>query len=159
LNPASLRQHPQESMNSLEEHGGRLLVIFDGHCGLCNRSVRWLLRRDRADRLRFAASESPKVAGLLERHGIPAAAPGPSTLLAVCDAGGPAERVLLRSQAVLALLAELPRPWPAVAAALAWLPRPVRDLGYRLIARCRYRIWGRLERCPLPAPEQRERFL
>ena len=146
-------------MDELHDIGDRLLVIFDGHCGLCNRSVRWLLRRDQADRLRFAASESPKVAGLLRRHGIPARAPGPSTLLAVRDAGGPAECVLLRSDAVLALLAELPRPWPALAAALAWIPRPLRDLGYRLIARCRYRIWGRLESCPLPSAEERERFL
>jgi predicted DCC family thiol-disulfide oxidoreductase YuxK len=73
--------------------------------------------------------------------------------------GGPAERVLARSEAVLALLAELPRPWPAVAAALGWIPRPLRDLGYRLIARWRYRIWGRLESCPVPTAEERKRFL
>jgi predicted DCC family thiol-disulfide oxidoreductase YuxK len=56
-------------VNSFEELGGRLLVIFDGQCGFCNRSVRWFLRRDRRDRLRFVASDSPKVAELLARHG------------------------------------------------------------------------------------------
>jgi predicted DCC family thiol-disulfide oxidoreductase YuxK len=141
--------------------GDRLLVIFDGHCGLCNRSVRWFLRRDRRDRLRFVASESAKVAGLLERHEIetPDSGLGPETILVVRDAGGPAERVLVRSEAVLALLDELPRPWPAVAAALDWIPRPVRDLGYRLIAHWRYRIWGRLKSCPIPAAGEWERFL
>ncbi|MDR3751917.1 MAG: DCC1-like thiol-disulfide oxidoreductase family protein [Terracidiphilus sp.] len=141
--------------------GDRVLVVFDGRCGLCNRAVRWLLRRDRRDRLRFAASESAKVAGLLARHGMGTAARGSAqdTILVVRDAGGAAEKILVRSDGVVALLRELPRPWPAVAAALQWIPRPVRELGYRLIARWRYRIWGRLEICPVPTTEERERFL
>ncbi len=148
-------------MSNVEKSGGRLLVIYDGRCGLCNRAVRWLLRRDRRERLRFAAFESPKVAGLLARRGIgaPDAGWGPSTILVVREFGSPSESLLARSEAVRALLAELPRPWPAVAAALKWTPRPLRDLGYRLIARWRYRIWGRLESCPLPAAEERNRFL
>jgi predicted DCC family thiol-disulfide oxidoreductase YuxK len=136
-------------------------VIFDGHCGLCNGRCEWLLRRDLRDRLRFAAAQSPQVAGLLARHGIGSPDPesGPATILVVRDSGGPAEQMLARSEAALAVLRELPRPWPAVAAALGWIPRPVLDLGYRLIARWRYRIWGRLENCPLPTAESRTRFL
>jgi predicted DCC family thiol-disulfide oxidoreductase YuxK len=143
------------------EIGDRLLVIFDGHCGFCNRAVRWFLRRDRHDRLRFAASESPKVAGLLARHGMGATdlASSPNTMLVVRDPDGPAERVFVRSDAALALLRELPRPWPGVGVLFGWVPRPVRELGYRLIARWRYCIWGRLESCPIPAAEERTRFL
>ena len=140
-----------------------MLVIFDGHCGLCNGSVRWFLRRDRLDRMRFVASESPRVAGLLARHGIGAVtengAVAPSSIMVVRDADGPEERVLVRSEAVLALLDELPGPWPRVAKALRWVPRAARDWGYRLIARWRYRIWGRLASCPLPTAEERGRFL
>lgn len=145
--------------------GDRVLVVFDGYCGLCNRSVRWFLRRDRRDRLRFVAFESPLVAGLLARHGISAAGPGsglgsgPSSILVVRDPDGAKEQLLDRSTGVLAMLAELPRPWPAVGAALGWIPRPLRDLGYRLIARWRYRVWGRYESCPLPTAEERGRFL
>jgi predicted DCC family thiol-disulfide oxidoreductase YuxK len=146
-----------ESMNSLAELDGRLLVVFDGHCGLCDRSVRWLLRRDRQDRLRFAASESPQVAELLVRHGFSTA--GPETILAVRDAGGPEEQILVRSAAFVALLGELPRPWPVVAAGLRWIPRVLLDAAYRLVARWRYRIWGRQESCPVPTPAQRTRFL
>ena len=148
-------------MNPLDQLGDRLLVIFDGHCGLCNGAVRWLLRHDRRDRLRFAASESPTVAGLLVRNGAGGQNPAqvPDTILAVRDPGGAEERVLVRSDAALALLGELPRPWPAVAAALGWIPRPLRNLGYRIVARCRYRIRGRLESCPLPETGQREKFL
>jgi len=144
-------------MNSLAELGGRLLVVYDGHCGLCNKSVRWLLKRDRAERLRFVASESPQMAGLLPRHGF--SATGPETILVVREAGEPKEQILARSEAVVALLRELPWPWPWVAAGLRWTPRVLRDKGYRLVARWRYRLWGRLESCPIPTPEQRERFL
>jgi predicted DCC family thiol-disulfide oxidoreductase YuxK len=149
------------SVSGLDEIGGRILVIFDGSCGFCNRAVRWLLARDRRDRLRFVASESAKVAGILARPGLdaPVAANGPGTMLVVRDAGGPAEMVLVRSDAVVTLLRELPRPWLGVGVVLKWIPRPLRDLGYRLVACWRYRIWGRLESCPVPTAEERARFL
>jgi predicted DCC family thiol-disulfide oxidoreductase YuxK len=148
-------------MNNLAELGGRLLVIYDGQCGLCYRVVRWLLRSDRRDRLRFAAAESAKVAGLLARLGIslPDAKFGPATILVVRNFNHPAEQVLMRSEAILALLAELPHPWPTVETVLSRVPRPVLDLGYRLIADWRYRIWGRLESCPVPTAEVGQRFL
>ena len=137
--------------------GGRVLVVFDGHCGLCNGTVRWLLRRDRRDRLRFVAMESAKVEGMLARLGM--SGMRLETMLVVREAGGAQERALMRSDAVVALLKELPRPWPWVGAALGMVPRAVRDGGYRLVARWRYRIWGKLESCPVPTAEERERFL
>ncbi len=148
-------------MTNRIELGGRLQVIFDGHCGFCNGLVWWFLKRDRHDRLRFVASQSPKVAELLARHGLSSAdlETGLNTILIVRDADGPSERVLLRSDAAVAMLLELPRPWPDVGRLIGWIPRPVRDLGYRLVARWRYRIWGRLESCPVPTPEEQERFL
>jgi predicted DCC family thiol-disulfide oxidoreductase YuxK len=60
---------------------------------------------------------------------------------------------------VEAMLRELPRPWPAVAVALGWVPGFLSDPAYRLVARWRYRIWGRLESCPIPTAEERARFL
>jgi predicted DCC family thiol-disulfide oxidoreductase YuxK len=148
-------------MNNFAELGSRLLVIYDGQCGLCNHVVHWLVRRDSQDRLRFAAAESAKVAGLLARLGIslPDAKFGPATILVVRNFNHPAEQVLVRSEAILALLAELPHPWPTVETVLCWVPRPVLDLGYRLIARWRYRIWGRLESCLVPTAEEGQRFL
>jgi len=83
----------------------------------------------------------------------------PETILVVRNTGGAAESVLVRSDAVVALLRELPRPWPWVGVALRLIPQVLRDLGYRLVARWRYRIWGRLESCPMPSAEERERFL
>ena len=141
--------------------GGRLLVIFDGYCGFCNGSVRWFLRRDHEDRLRFVASQSPKVSGLLARlgMGLPGSELGTNTIVVVRDPGGPDERVFIRSEAAREMLGELPQPWRAVGVLFGWIPRPVRDLGYRLVARWRYRIWGRVESCPLPTAEDRAHFL
>ena len=153
-------------MSELSKIGDRLLVIFDGHCGFCNRSIRWFLRRDRLDRLRFIPSESPKVADLFARRRISETKDGlgssrfaPSTILVVTNPDAPVEQVLVRSDAAIAMLRQLPSPWPAVAAVLGWVPRPLRDLGYGLVARYRYRIWGRLETCPIPTARERERFL
>lgn len=146
--------------------GSRLLVVYDGYCGLCNRTVRWLLARDRRDRLRFAPSSSPAVAALLTRHGFtPDASPngpfpsGPGTILVVRNPGSTSEQVLIRSSAVAALLATLPGPWPAAALALRLVPRPLRDLAYSIIARWRYHIWGRFAACPLFTPDEQARFL
>jgi predicted DCC family thiol-disulfide oxidoreductase YuxK len=146
-------------VTSLANFGGRLLVVFDGHCGLCNGWVRWLIRRDRRDRLRFAAFDSPGVAELLERHTIFPVLSAPETILVVQDTGTPLERVLVRSDAVLAVLSVLPRPWPTIAAGLSLFPRLLRDGVYRLVARFRYRLWGRLDSCPVPTPAERGRFL
>jgi predicted DCC family thiol-disulfide oxidoreductase YuxK len=148
-------------VSGINSFDGKLLVIFDGRCGFCNGLVRWLLRRDRLNRLRFVSSDSPKVAALLARHGIDAAtATGNSgTVLAVQRLDSPAESVLIRSNAILALLRQLPQPWPVIGAIFRLIPRPVRDLGYRLVARFRYRIWGRLDACPIPTAAERNHFL
>jgi predicted DCC family thiol-disulfide oxidoreductase YuxK len=148
-------------MSELKEVGDRLLVIFDGHCGFCNRTVRWFLRRDREDRLRFVATESPKVGELLARHGLGTQGSelGPETVVVVRDPGGAKERVYTRSDAAREMLAVLPQPWRGAGAVFGWIPRPVRDIGYRLVARWRYRIWGRLDSCPIPTPAERARFL
>jgi predicted DCC family thiol-disulfide oxidoreductase YuxK len=106
-------------VSDLENIGDRLLVVFDGHCGFCNRSVRWFLTRDRNDRLRFVPSESPKVAAILARYEITQTDDGlgsptlaPSTIVVIRDLDNPAEQVLVRSNAAIAMLRELPRPWP-----------------------------------------------
>ena len=69
------------------------------------------------------------------------------------------ERVLVRSEAVAAALQELPGLWPAVAKGLRAVPLPVRDAGYRVVARVRYGLGGRLEACPLPTEAEQAKFL
>jgi predicted DCC family thiol-disulfide oxidoreductase YuxK len=126
-------------------------------CGLCNRLNRFLLRRDRHARLRFAALQSPIARQLLAAHGL-----DPSDLDTVYVLAGwrtETERVLSRSAAVLYALGELGGPWRMVAYAGRIVPRPIADLVYRAVARSRYRLFGRFDACQLPPPEGRERFL
>lgn len=148
-------------MDGLSNAATKLLVVYDGRCGFCNGAVRWLLKRDRHDRLRFVAFESPSITELLEQHGIAGAQvrSNPDTMLVVRDAGGPQERVWTRSDAWAIVLQSLPGTWPAVGRMFGWIPRWLRDLGYRFVARARYLLAGRLESCPLPSPAERARFL
>jgi predicted DCC family thiol-disulfide oxidoreductase YuxK len=136
---------------------GRLLVIYDGYCGFCNGWVRWFLKRDRHDRLRFAPSESPVVAELLARHGFGELAP--STIFVAEAAGSSGERLLTRSNAVIAIFRELSGGWPLAARMLRLIPRVLRDFGYDRIAAVRYRIAGRYSSCPVPTAEERGHFL
>jgi predicted DCC family thiol-disulfide oxidoreductase YuxK len=133
---------------------GRLLVLFDGQCGMCNGLVRWLLRRDRSARLVFAARESEAGVEWLRHVGMQ-----DDTMAVIADRGGPKEQALIRSDAILAVVAQLPAPWPALARVARLVPRPLRDLAYRWVAQQRFRIWGQLPQCPLPTPADRERFL
>ena len=146
-------------MESFPELGDRLLVIYDGQCGFCNRTVRWFLRRDHHDRLRFAPSDSPKVLEIMGRHSAQVSELSPTTILVIRAPGLSSEQVLVRSDAAIALLAALPGPWPTIAEVFQWIPRPLRDLGYRIIAHWRYRIWGRFDTCPIPTPQERAHFL
>ena len=137
------------------------VVLYDGVCGLCNRAVRFVLRRDRDGLFRFAPLQGELARAALARHGLapPAAdSSDPGTLYVVIDAGGRDERLLARSEAVLFILRNLPLYWVA-AALFRILPRFLRDALYDFVARRRYRWFGRYDTCPLPRPEDRARFL
>jgi predicted DCC family thiol-disulfide oxidoreductase YuxK len=127
------------------------VLFFDGVCNLCHGTVRFVLERDRAARIRFAPLQSEVGRALLVRHGLDA-----DTLDTVVflDAAG----VHLRSDASVAILRALGPPWSALAV-LGVLPRSVRDAGYDWIARNRYRWFGQKDTCPAPRPAWRERFL
>ena len=133
------------------------LVLYDGVCGLCDRVVQFLLRRDTLDRLRFATLQGE----LGARYRRPAAADPEelATLVVVTNWPDPDSPVLTRSRAVLHAVAQLPPPWPAVARVAAVLPPLIADALYTAVARIRYRVFGRFESCPLPPPEWRRKFL
>ncbi len=139
---------------------GRALVLYDGVCGFCNRVVHFLMPRDRADRLRYAPLESGLARAMLARHpSLGQTAETMQSVVLVLDALTPLESVQQRSDAVLAGMRLLPSPWPLLAAVLRIVPRLVRDVGYRIVARLRYRIFGRYAACPIPSPTERKRIL
>lgn len=130
---------------------GEAIVVFDGVCALCSGWVRFLLRRDRAGRFRFAAMQGEAGRALLAAHGLDA--DDPLSFLLV-EAG----RARTDSDAVIAVLAALGGVWRA-AALLRAIPRSWRDAGYRWLARNRYRWFGRNAACFVPDAAQRDRFL
>jgi predicted DCC family thiol-disulfide oxidoreductase YuxK len=136
--------------------GAGPLILYDGACGLCHGLCRFVLARDRRARFRFAALQGELAGAVLGRHGRDPR--DLDTLYLVLDPGGPGERLLARSDAVLAILRGLGGVW-RLSGALRIVPRRLRDLGYGVVARRRYRWFGRDDACPLPDPRHRARFL
>ncbi len=126
------------------------VVLYDGECGLCHRSVKFLIARDRGQ-LYYAPLQGETAAALRARH-----PEIPTTLESVVLVDR--DRVFLRSKAFLYVAKYLTRPW-RWGYQLRWLPAVVLDLGYRLVARVRYRIWGKYEACQRPTVEQQAQLL
>lgn len=129
------------------------VVLFDGVCNLCNASVVWLLQRDERQRLRFASLQSPAARALLIEAGVVDFESLPDSILLV-DAEGVHER----STAALRIAALLGFPFNLARVGFL-VPRRLRDAVYALVARHRYRWFGRRDACMLPAPEWESRFL
>jgi predicted DCC family thiol-disulfide oxidoreductase YuxK len=127
------------------------LVLFDGVCNLCNRSVQMILRHDRKARFRFASLQSPLGEKLRDELGIDREKVDSVVLVE----GG---RWYQESDAALRIANGLGGPWKAFGI-FRLVPRPLRDAAYRLIARNRYRWFGKTETCWVPTPELRGRFL
>ena len=126
------------------------LILFDGVCVFCSRWVRFVIRLDHDRRFRFLPIQSERGRTLAARFGIDPDAPETN---AVVWNG----RIFFKSDAALTVLGQLPQTAPL--AVLKSVPRLLRDPAYDLIARNRYRIFGRTEQCMVPSAADRARFL
>lgn len=127
------------------------LLLFDGVCNLCNGLVQFIIRNDRRRMFRFAPLQSPVAQAMLRNRGLD---PGNLTSLVYCRKG----IVLTRSSAALHVARDLGRAWQ-LAYALILVPRFLRDAMYDLVARKRYRWFGKKDQCTVPTAELRDRFL
>jgi predicted DCC family thiol-disulfide oxidoreductase YuxK len=132
------------------------VVLFDGVCVLCDRSMRFLLRIDRRERLRFAPLQGETARGVNDRH--PEIDSRLATVVYIRGLGGPGESVHERSDAAVAILRDVGGLWP-IACAARIIPGIIRDGVYDWIANRRYRWFGKLEACQLPDKGSSERFL
>jgi len=130
------------------------IVFFDGVCGLCNRTVDFVLSEDRERNFLFSPLQGETFQRIARDH--------PETTnvdsIFVLRRKPEGEELLLRSDAILYILNKLPR--------FRWLgrlgyicPAPIRNILYRLIAATRYPIWGKRDSCRLPTSEEKTRFL
>ena len=129
------------------------LLLYDGHCALCNGWVRFLLRVDRGGAMRFAPLQGETGTAFRARH---SSLEGVDSMVLV-EPKGSEERVSVRSTAVLRVLRYLGWPWK-VGLIGYLLPREIRDSLYDVVAWWRYRLFGRYDACPLPPAEARHRF-
>jgi predicted DCC family thiol-disulfide oxidoreductase YuxK len=129
-------------------------VLFDGECNLCDKTVRFIYARDPEGLFRFAPLQSELGQSLARRYGTGGAMNALDSVLLIEDG------VLYdRSTAALRIVRRLRGPARALGIFL-WLPRPLRDLAYRIVARVRYKVWGKKsETCDVPPPGLKERFL
>jgi len=125
------------------------LMLFDGVCALCNGTVRTVLRLDRKGAIRFTPIQSPYGRVLAARHGLDPDTPESFLFL---DHG----QALTKTAAIGALLRRLDAPWRWLAV-IDRMPRGPTDAAYDWIARNRYRLIGRNDRCMIPTAEQRAR--
>jgi predicted DCC family thiol-disulfide oxidoreductase YuxK len=135
---------------------GQHLLLYDGVCGLCDRLVQFVLTHDARGAFHFAPLQSDTGRAIVEKAG--ANPDDLTTFYAVRDYGTPRARTLVKGRAAVFVARELGWPWKG-AAMLGLLPTLVLDWGYDIVARYRYRIFGRFEQCAIPRPEQRRRFV
>ena len=135
---------------------GRALLLYDGVCALCNGVVKFLMKRDRRDRFRYAPLQSELGREMLARFGILEL---PDGVILIVNTLTAEERLYQRSDAVAGCLRLLGGPWRGVESALRLIPRWLREWGYGVVARFRYRVFGRYDACPVPTPEERGRLL
>ena len=130
------------------------VLLYDGVCGFCNRSVQTIIRHDRGGEMRFAALQSEYGKAVIARN------PQLQNLdsLVFVERVNGVEKVWTRSTGALRIAGYLGGAWKLFLIAYI-VPRPLRDVFYNLFARYRYRLFGKYESCPVPSQEIRNRFL
>ena len=131
------------------------VLLYDGECGFCDRAVKFALRRDPGGALRFATIQGRYGAAVMMRHPTLAAVDS----LVWVEGSGSTERVWVRSDGTLRLMAYVGGVWGVVAFVGRLIPRVLRDAAYDAFARRRYRWFGTSANCKLPSPEELSRFI
>jgi predicted DCC family thiol-disulfide oxidoreductase YuxK len=127
------------------------LILFDGVCHLCTSTVQFIIKRDPHGYFAFASLQSEIGGTLLEEHGLQ-----PDALDTFVLVEG--SRYFTRSDAALRVAQHLSGCWPLVRV-LSLIPKPIRNWGYTVIARNRYRWFGTHETCMVPSRDILDRFL
>lgn len=129
------------------------LLMYDGVCVLCNGVVRFVVRHDAEGVFRFAPLQSS-----LARELLAGSTDAREGVVLVTDTLTPGQQIYHRSDAVSHALLVLGGRWRGPGGLLNAVPRPLREFGYGIVARVRYRLFGRYETCPIPEPGVRSRI-
>jgi predicted DCC family thiol-disulfide oxidoreductase YuxK len=135
----------------MDEYSSKKIILFDGVCNLCNRSVQFIIRRDKKKKFLFGSLQGKFGQEILKKYNLPADNFSSFMLLEN-------EKLYTRSTAALRMLKHLGRGWQLMYGFII-LPGFIRDSVYNWIAKNRYKWYGKRDECMVPAPELRERFL
>lgn len=127
------------------------VILFDGVCNYCNAIINFIIRQDKKKVFRFATLQSDFGQKILKENNLPTETFETFILL-------DKKRLFFKSTAGLRLYSKLPWYWKWTQ--IFWIvPKFFRDWIYSIIARNRYKWFGKKEECRMPTPELRERFL
>jgi len=130
------------------------VLLYDGECGLCAEGVQRVLRHDRHGTVRFAPLQGTFASGVRARH----PEIGAVDSMIWIEPGDGVERLFVKSAAGLRIARHLGGLWRIFLVAYA-IPNSWRDIIYDFVARHRHQLVGTRERCLVPSPELRGRFL
>lgn len=127
------------------------IILFDGICNLCNKSVQFVLKRDRRQQFRFASLQSEAGQQLLRKFNLSSTDMNSFVLI-------DNDKIYTRSGGALRVLKILGGGWRLLYG-LIIVPPFIRDRVYDWISRNRYKWFGKREECWIPTPELKKRFL
>jgi predicted DCC family thiol-disulfide oxidoreductase YuxK len=138
------------SLGSIDT-SGKIVILFDGVCNLCNGAVQFIIKTDKASKFLFASLQSDFGQLQLQKFGL-----DPSKLHSIIALEN--GKFYERSDAALKIASGLAQPWPMLGV-FRILPRFFRDWIYDLISKNRYKMFGKRESCMIPTPELKGRFV
>lgn len=135
----------------MSEMPNRHIVIFDGVCNFCNRSVNFIIKRDPKGVFAFTPRQNRYGQSLIQKYNVPELAV--DTILLIKNG-----RYYQRTDAALEIIRDLSGLW-FLFRVFKIVPRPLRDYFYNVFARNRYQLFGKRDTCMIPAPDVRSRFI
>jgi len=127
------------------------IILFDGVCNFCNRTINIILKYDKDAYFQLAPSQSNAAMGIMQQFGLEQQA---ITSVILIDN----EKVYTKTDAVIQIANRLSG-WPSLFRLLKFIPKSIRNFGYDLIAKNRYTLFGKRDQCMIPASSARNRFL
>ena len=131
---------------------GKRIILFDGVCNLCNGAVQFIIKKDKKDLFRYAALQSEIGEKLIAERGIDTSKVDSIILIE------PGVAYFVKSDAALKIGQSFGGLWKGLAL-FTWIPKVLRDVIYDLVAKNRYRWFGRKDACMIPTPELQAKFL
>lgn len=144
-------------LDKRSENAGKNIIFYDGVCGLCNNFVKFVLQNTTDSPFVFASLQSEFAQTELKSFGIDSTDLNSVTVVANFEKENTV--ALQKSDAVIFILKRMNAPYPVLGKLTNIVPKVIRDFGYGLVAKVRYKIFGKKEVCALPSKEEAEKFI